>query len=121
LLSLCWAYFEQETPSFFSYDSFNARNEKILPTSNVGEQNFNVFVKKALRFAFMKLIVSTPSLLRGLHTMSLAKSVPNGLKPCKCKCTKLREPPPIPYIPKKVKVQEEVARLRNLKIKTLLK
>ncbi len=52
--------------------------------------------------------------------MSLAKSVPNGLKPQECKRTKLREPPPIPYIPKKDKVQEEVARLRNLQIKTLL-
>jgi hypothetical protein len=52
--------------------------------------------------------------------MSLAKSVPDGLKPQECKCTKLHEPPPIPYIPKKDKVQEEVARLRNLHIKTLL-
>jgi hypothetical protein len=52
--------------------------------------------------------------------MSLAKSVPNGLKPRECKCTKLHEPPPIPYIPKKDKVQEEVGRLRNLQIKTSL-
>jgi hypothetical protein len=51
--------------------------------------------------------------------MSLAKSVPNGLKPHKCKRTKLREPPPIPYIPKKEEIQDEVARLRNLQIKTL--
>ncbi len=52
--------------------------------------------------------------------MSLAKSVPEKLKPQKCKHTKLREPPPIPYVPKKDEVQEEVARLRNLQIKTLL-
>jgi hypothetical protein len=52
--------------------------------------------------------------------MSLVKSVPDGLKPRKCKCTKLHEPPPIPYIPEKDKVQDEVARLRNLQIKTLL-
>jgi hypothetical protein len=52
--------------------------------------------------------------------MSLAKSVPDGLKPQECERTKLREPPPIPYISKKDKVQEEVARLRNLQIKTLL-
>jgi hypothetical protein len=71
---------------------------------------------------FLKiLIIAMPSLLQGLHTMSLAKSVPDRLKPCKCKRTKLREPPPIPYIPKKDEVQEEVARLRNLQIKTLLK
>jgi hypothetical protein len=52
--------------------------------------------------------------------MSLAKSVPNGLKPRECKRTKLREPPPIPYIPEKDEVQEEVTRLRNLQIKTSL-
>jgi hypothetical protein len=52
--------------------------------------------------------------------MSLAKSVPNRLNPHECKRTKLRKPPSVPYIPKKDKVQEEVAKLRNLKIKTLL-
>jgi hypothetical protein len=52
--------------------------------------------------------------------MSFKKSVPDKLKPRECKHTKLREPPPIPYIPKKDKVQEEVARLRNLQIKTSL-
>jgi hypothetical protein len=52
--------------------------------------------------------------------MSLAKSVPDGLKPRECERTKLREPRPIPYIPEKDEVQEEVARLRNLQIKTLL-
>ncbi len=53
--------------------------------------------------------------------MSLPKSVPKGLKPRKCKrTTNLCEPPPIPYIPKKDKVQDKVARLRNLQIKTLL-
>jgi hypothetical protein len=52
--------------------------------------------------------------------MSLAKSFPNGLNPQECKHTKLRKPPPVPYIPKRDKVQEEVAKLRNLQIKTSL-
>jgi hypothetical protein len=52
--------------------------------------------------------------------MSLAKSVPNGLNPQECKRTKLCKPPPVLYIPKKDKVQEEVPKLRNLQIKTLL-
>jgi hypothetical protein len=52
--------------------------------------------------------------------MSLAKSVPNGLKPRKCKRTKLHEPLPIPYISKKDEVQEEVAWLRNFQIETFL-
>jgi hypothetical protein len=52
--------------------------------------------------------------------MSLMKSVPEGLKPQECERTKLREPPPVPYIPTKDEVQEEVARLRNLEIKTTI-
>jgi hypothetical protein len=49
--------------------------------------------------------------------MSLLKSVPEGLKPCKCKHIKICEPPPVPYIPTKDEVQDEVAKLRNLEIK----
>jgi hypothetical protein len=52
--------------------------------------------------------------------MSLLKSVPEGLKPRECKRTKLREPPPVPYVPRKDEVQEEVSRLRNLDIKTTI-
>jgi hypothetical protein len=52
--------------------------------------------------------------------MSLSKSVPEGCKPQECKRTKLREPPPVPYVPDKDEVQEEVSKLRNLQIKTSL-
>jgi hypothetical protein len=52
--------------------------------------------------------------------MSLSKSVPKGLNLRKCKHTKLCEPPPVPYIPKKDKVQEDVSKLRQLQIKTSL-
>ncbi len=53
--------------------------------------------------------------------MSILKSVPEGLKPRDCKRVKLREPPPVPYVPTKDEVQDEVAKLRNLKIKTTIK
>jgi hypothetical protein len=53
--------------------------------------------------------------------MSLLKSVPDGLEPQECKCTKLHELPPVPYVPTKDEVQEEVIKLRNLKIKTTIK
>ncbi len=52
--------------------------------------------------------------------MSLLKSVPNGLKPQECGRTKLRKPPPVPYVPTKDEVQEEVAKLRKLMIKTTI-
>jgi hypothetical protein len=52
--------------------------------------------------------------------MSLLKSVPEGLKPRECERVKLREPPPVPYVPTKDEVQDEVAKLRNLEIKTTI-
>jgi hypothetical protein len=52
--------------------------------------------------------------------MSLLKSVPNGHKPQECKHTKLCELPSVPYVPTKDDVQEEVAKLRNLEIKTTI-
>jgi hypothetical protein len=52
--------------------------------------------------------------------MSLAKSVPEGLHPRECKCTKIREPPPVPYIPEKDEVQDEVTKMQIHQIKTLL-
>ncbi len=53
--------------------------------------------------------------------MSLFKSVPKELNPCKCKRTKLCEPLPVPFIPEKDKVQEDVSKLRQLQIKNSLK
>jgi hypothetical protein len=73
--------------------------------------SFQRFLNKTPRSLFKKLIVSMPNLLQGLHTMSLAKFVPKGLNPQECERTKLRESPPVPYIPKKDKVQEEAAKL----------
>ncbi len=37
-----------------------------------------------------------------------SQKICNGLKPQECKHTKLREPPPIPYIPVKDKIQEKL-------------
>ncbi len=71
---------------------------------------FQHFLNQAPRSSFKKLNVSMPLLLKGLHTMSLSKSAPEGLKPQECEHTKLREPPPVPYMPTKDEVQEEVAK-----------
>ena len=48
------------------------------------------------------------------------KICPQGTQSLRMQATKLRKPLPVPYIPKKDKVQEEVAKLQNLQIKTLL-
>jgi hypothetical protein len=50
--------------------------------------------------------------------MSLAKSVPDSLKPQEWERSRLGEPPPVPYVPIKNEVQEVVSKMRNLQIKT---
>jgi hypothetical protein len=52
--------------------------------------------------------------------MNMTKTAPDGLKARECKRIKLREPSPVPYVPVKDEVQEEVARIRNMEIKTAL-
>ncbi len=84
------------------------------------EKNFLRFVTQKPLSKFKELIVTSPTLLRGLHTTSMTKTVPDGLKARECKRIKLREPPPVPYVPVKDKVQDEVARMRNMEIKTTI-
>ncbi len=75
---------------------------------------------QAPRSKFKELIVTSPKLLRGLHSMSMLKMVPDGLKAKECKQIKLRKPPPVPYVPVKDEIQDEVARMRSKEIKTKL-
>jgi hypothetical protein len=60
-------------------------------------------------------------LLQGLHQMSMLKMVPEGLKTRECERIKLREPPPVPYVPVKDEVQDDVAKMRSLEIKMTIK
>jgi hypothetical protein len=93
--------------NFFSYkETGKITTDKLRTRTTV-----QWFLNKMPRSPFKKLILSRPGLLRGLHVMSLAKPVPEGLNPRECKRTKLPEPPPVPYIPKKDRVQEEVPKL----------
>jgi hypothetical protein len=97
------------------------REVKKITTNELHTRTkFLHFLNQAPLLLFKKLIVSTLTLQQGLHTMSILKSVPEGLKPRDCEHVKLREPPPVPYVPTKDKLQDEVAKLRNLKIKTTI-
>jgi hypothetical protein len=115
------AYLQDLPLNFFPTSCSTQENKKITTDELLTRTKFQPSLNQAPCSSFKKLIVSTPSLLQGLHTMSLLKSVPEGLKPQECKRTKQREPPPVPYIPTKDEVQEEAAKLRNLKIKTTIK
>jgi hypothetical protein len=117
------AYLQDLPSRFFSTSRLTQENNKITTNELLMRTNFQRFLNQVPRLSFKKSIISTPLLLQGLHTMSILKSlksVPEGLKPQECECTKLREPPPVPYIPTKDEVQEEVAKLRNLEIKTTI-
>jgi hypothetical protein len=52
--------------------------------------------------------------------MSMLKTVPDGLKARECKQIKLREPPPVPYVPVKDEVQDEVARMQSMEMKRMI-
>jgi hypothetical protein len=104
----------------FAIKIFSYECKKTKKYSRQARTKLHCFLNQAPRSSFKKLIISMPSLLQGLHTMSLLMSVPEGLKPQECKRTKLREPLPVPYVPTKDEVQEEVARLSNLEIKIVV-
>jgi hypothetical protein len=52
--------------------------------------------------------------------MTMLKMVPDGLKARECKQIKLHELPPVPYVPMKDEVQDEVARMQSMEIKTTI-
>ncbi len=79
---------------------------------------FQWFLSDAPCSSFKKLIVSTPRLLRNLHTMSLAKAAPNGLKDRECKKMLLCKCPPIPYEPEKNSVWETDSSFKDNHLKT---
>ncbi len=106
---------------FFPTSCLMRKVKKITTDELHTRTKFLHFLNQAPRLWLKKIIVSMPTLLQGLHMMSILKSVPEGLKPRECKCVKLHEPPPVPYVPTKDEVQDEVAKLRNLEIKTTIK
>ena len=52
--------------------------------------------------------------------MNMSKQPQDGLKARECERTKLRKPSPVPYVPLRDEVQDEVAKLHNMEIKTTL-
>jgi len=93
-----------------------------IPThAHYERTSFQRFLSDPPRSSFKKLVVSTPQLLRNLHTMSLAKAMPDGLKDRECEKMVLRERPPIPFVPEMDSVQETVSSFKEAHLKTLIK
>jgi hypothetical protein len=113
----------QDSPSkiFFPTSVLTLHQVKIRTDELLTwKKNFLRFVTQKPLSKFKELIVTSPTLLRGLHTMRMTKTVPDGLKARECKQIKLREPPPVPYMPVRDEVQDEVARMCNMEIKTTI-
>jgi hypothetical protein len=53
--------------------------------------------------------------------MSLAKLVPDGVKPQEWERSRLHKPPPVPYVLVKNENQEEDSKMKNLQIKMSIK
>ncbi len=91
------------------------RTDKLLAR----KKEFLQFVTQKPLSKFKELIVTSPTLLRGHYTMSMTKTASDGLK--ECERIKLRKPPPVPYVPVRDEVQDEVSKMRNMEIKTTIK
>ena len=52
--------------------------------------------------------------------MSMTKTASDRLKARECKQIKLRKPPPVPYVPVRDEVQDEVSKMRDMEIKTTI-
>jgi hypothetical protein len=82
---------------------------------------FQCFLATPPLLLFKKLMVSTPQLVHGLRTMSLAKAVPESIKDHECERFALQERPPVPYVPEKGPVQKTVSLLKsNQSLKTTI-
>ncbi len=120
MLDKCVFKEAQDLPSkiFFPTSLLTLHQVKIRTDEPLTREiNFLQFVTQKPLSKFKELIVTSPTLLRGLHTMSMTKTVPDGLKARECERIKLCKPPPVPYVPVKDEVQDKVARMRNMEIK----
>jgi hypothetical protein len=99
---------------------------KILPNRQIPMDtptriSFQQFTSNLPISSFKTLVVLTPRLLRGLHAMSLAKTVPEGIRDKECKRFALGKHPLVLYVPEKDPIQEIASALkRNQSLKTII-
>ncbi len=102
-------------------ENFWRTYKSTSPTAHEGKSFFELFLnnkvptllKRPPLFSYKKLIISTPRLVQGLRTMSLAKAVLKGIRDKECKRFTLQERPPVPFVPEKDPVQETVSVLKS--------
>jgi hypothetical protein len=72
--------------------------------------------------SFKILVILTLRLLCGLRAISLAKTVPKGIRDKECKRFALHKRPPVPYVLEKDPIQETVSALKsNQSLKTTIR
>ncbi len=109
------------TKKFFPTSVLTLKQVKICTDKLLARKKaFLQFVTQKLLSKFKELIVTSPTLLKGHYTMSMTKTASDGLKARECGRIKLHEPPPVPYVPVKDEVQDEVSKMQNMEIKTTI-
>jgi hypothetical protein len=79
-VSHCGVLRAKSAIAFFCNNLLNTRKQEIPIDELLTRTKFQWFLSKAPSYSFKKFIISTLLLLQGLHTMSLAKLLPDGLK-----------------------------------------
>jgi hypothetical protein len=106
--------------NFFPTSILTLKQVKICTNELLARKKaFLQFVTQKPLSKLKELIVMSPTLLRGQYTMSMTKTASDGLKARECKRIKLREPPPVPYMPVRDEVQDD-SKMRNMEIKTTI-
>ncbi len=90
------------------------------PTGAPTRIKFQRLPSNSLLSLFKKLLVLTPILLQGLHTLSLAKAVPDSVRDREYKRAVLCECPPVPHIDENDPVQETASPLKDQHLKTMI-
>ncbi len=109
------------TKKFFPTSVLTLKQVKIRTNELLArKKDFLQFVTQKPLSKFKELIVTSSTLLRGQYTMSMRKTASDGLKARECEQINLRKPPPVPYVPVRDKVQDEVSKTRNMEIKTTI-
>jgi hypothetical protein len=96
-------------------------HSRRIPTDTPTRTSFQWFTSILPLSSFEKLVLSTSRLLHGLHTMSLTKAVPVGIRDKECERFALCKSPPVLYVPEKDPIRETVSALKsNQSLKTTI-
>ncbi len=106
------AYLEPKSDiAFFCNYSVDARKQENFYQRSTYEDQISTVPQQSSTFFFQEIDLLYSAATTRPTTMSLAKSVPDGLRAQECKWLRLCEPPLVSNVPVKDEVQEEVSKM----------